>query len=248
MAPHDDLLIVIGVPVAACLVALLFGVVLPRLRRRRRASGQIVVVPFMLEGGPRTTPVPRRTLPHGTATIPAAPEIPPPAPVAATGTYGSPSTGVEHEVPAPRLQVVSDDAPTPRSESRPAEGRVGIRTNRPPVEATLQFLPGRLEILEGRDIGQEIRFVRTPGAQPTEITIGRSSGPMYRHIQLHEPTVSRLHAKMTLEGRQWRITNLSATNPVIVNSSPLTGEGTAVLLADGDRIELGEVVLRFRSS
>jgi pSer/pThr/pTyr-binding forkhead associated (FHA) protein len=71
---------------------------------------------------------------------------------------------------------------------------------------------------------------------------------MYRHIQLHEPTVSRLHAKMTLEGRQWRITNLSATNPVVVNSNPLTGEGTSVLLADGDRIELGEVVLRFRSS
>jgi pSer/pThr/pTyr-binding forkhead associated (FHA) protein len=71
---------------------------------------------------------------------------------------------------------------------------------------------------------------------------------MYRHIQLHEPTVSRLHAKMTLEGRQWRITNLSATNPVVVNATPLSGEGTSVLLADGDRIELGEVVLRFRSS
>lgn len=248
MAPRDDFLIVIGVPVAACLLALLFGVVLPRLRRRRRSSGQIVVVPFMLEGGPRTTPVPRRTLPHGAATIPPGPESPPPAAAAATGTYGSHSAGAEQELPAPRLQVVSDDPPLQRSEARPQEGRVPIRTNRPPVEATLQFLPGRLEVLEGREIGQEIRFVRTPGAQVTEITIGRSSGPMYRHIQLHEPTVSRLHAKMTLEGRQWRITNLSATNPVVVNSNPLTGEGTSVLLADGDRIELGEVVLRFRSS
>lgn len=248
MPPRDDLLIVIGVPVAACLLALLFGVLLPHLRRRRRSSGQIVVVPFMLDGGPLSTPVPRRTLPHGTPTTAPEPETPPPAAAAATGTYGSPSTGAELELPAPRLQVVSDDPPTPRAEPRPAEGRVAMRNNRPPVEATLQFLPGRLEIIEGRDIGQEIRFVRTPGAQVTEITIGRSSGPMYRHIQLHEPTVSRLHAKMTLEGRQWRITNLSATNPVVVNSSPLTGEGTSVLLADGDRIELGEVVLRFRSS
>lgn len=118
---------------------------------------------------------------------------------------------------------------------------------RPAVEGTLQFLPGRLEIIEGRDVGQEIRFVRTPGASTTEVTFGRLEGEPYRHVQLHEPTVSRLHAKMTQEDRRWRLTNLSGTNPVVVNSTPLEGEGASVVLSEGDRIEMGEVVFRFRA-
>jgi hypothetical protein len=243
----NELLVVIGFPAAALLLALLFGVILPRVRRRRRLHGQIVVVPFTLPGGLHTTPVPRHTLARGVEAIAElgteSKASQPTGSDAATGTYGTTSTPVRSEAVTPRLQVVSSEPELPRGEARPQ-----VRPMRPPVEATLQFLPGRLEIVEGRDVGQEIRFVRTPGAQITEVTIGRSSGPMYRHIQLHEPTVSRLHAKMTLEGRQWRITNLSATNPVVVNATPLSGEGTSVLLADGDRIELGEVVLRFRSS
>lgn len=115
------------------------------------------------------------------------------------------------------------------------------------VEGTLQFLPGRLEIIEGRDVGQEVRFVRTPGTPTTEVTFGRLEGEPYRHVQLHEPTVSRLHAKITQEDRRWRLTNLSGTNPVVVNATPLEGEGASVVLSEGDRIEMGEVVFRFRA-
>ena len=129
-----------------------------------------------------------------------------------------------------------------------------------PADGTLQFLPGRLEVIAGRDTGHEIRFVRTPGPDGTRVTFGRAEGAPYRHIQLREPTVSRSHARMTLEtapssgnstsapAARWRLENLSATNPVVVNGRALGadgGEASAVALVDGDRIEMGEVVFRF---
>ena len=132
-----------------------------------------------------------------------------------------------------------------------------------PADGTLQFLPGRLEVIAGRDAGQEIRFVRTPGPDGTRVTFGRAEGAPYRHVQLREPTVSRAHARMTLEsgassvggspphsnnGARWRLENLSATNPVVVNGRPLAADGSAsgsVQLGEGDRIEMGEVVFRF---
>lgn len=115
------------------------------------------------------------------------------------------------------------------------------------MDGTLQFLPGRFEVIEGREIGQEIRFVRQPASPQTEVTFGRQDGTPYRHVQLHEPTVSRLHAKMTLEDKSWRLTNLSATNPAGVNGKPLDPDHGSVVLRDGDRVEMGEVVFRFRA-
>ena len=127
-----------------------------------------------------------------------------------------------------------------------------------PADGTLQFLPGRLEVIAGRDAGQEIRFVRTPGPDGTRVTFGRAEGAPYRHVQLREPTVSRAHARMTLEvdaasdgapaTARWRLENFSATNPVVVNGKPLAAEEGAdcsVVLEEGARIEMGEVVFRF---
>ena len=132
-----------------------------------------------------------------------------------------------------------------------------------PADGTLQFLPGRLEVATGRDAGHEIRFVRTGGPDGTVITFGRAEGAPYRHVQLREPTVSRSHARMSLEpvvaaagnppgtaGPRWRIENLSTTNPVVVNGRPLdaaTGMRSSVILSEGDRIEMGEVAFIFRA-
>lgn len=137
-----------------------------------------------------------------------------------------------------------------------------------PADGTLQFLPGRLEVVAGRDAGQEIRFVRTAGPDGTCVTFGRADGAPYRHVQLREPTVSRAHARMLLEhavpdangsvtwgsgtgtNARWRLENLSATNPVIVNGRPLEARGgltSSVILSDGDRIEMGEVAFVFHS-
>jgi pSer/pThr/pTyr-binding forkhead associated (FHA) protein len=136
-----------------------------------------------------------------------------------------------------------------------------------PADGTLQFLPGRLEIAAGRDVGQEIRFVRTAGPDGARVTFGRAEGAPYRHVQLREPTVSRAHAEMTFHQAvpasngsgsrgtsgtpaYWRLENLSSTNPVTVNGRALDalgGVGASVILADGDRIEMGEVAFIFHS-
>lgn len=113
-----------------------------------------------------------------------------------------------------------------------------------PDEGTLQFLPGRLEVVSGPDRGREVRFVRSgPGDQ--EITFGRSEGPPYRHVQLMARTVSRQHASMTLADGHWSLKNLSATNPVLLNGRALEAGEVAPLLVAGDRIEMGELVFVF---
>ena len=115
-------------------------------------------------------------------------------------------------------------------------------------------------IAAGRDTGHEIRFVRTAGPDGTLVTFGRAEGAPYRHVQLREPTVSRLHARMALDlpvrgapgggAPQWQLENLSSTNPVVVNGTPLDAGGgstSSVILADGDRIEMGEVAFVFHA-
>jgi hypothetical protein len=52
---------------------------------------------------------------------------------------------------------------------------------------------------------------------------------------------------MTLEGKEWRFTNLSETNPASVNGTALGAVNGSVILRDGDRIEMGEVAFCFRA-
>ncbi len=115
----------------------------------------------------------------------------------------------------------------------------------PSGDGTLQFLPGRLEVVDGEHPGRDIRFVRTWGEVP-EITFGRVSGPPYRHVQLRSQTVSRQHARLQYTDGRWRLTNLSQTNPVIVNGDTLDTTHGQCFLREGDQIEMGEVVFRFR--
>lgn len=149
-----------------------------------------------------------------------------------------PSANVLH---AQAQQPVS---PRPNLQQAWADGQA-VRFN-VPVDGTLQFLPGRLEILSGQEPGREVRFVRLPDSPEPEITFGRNEGAMYRHVQLRDATVSRLHARMGLRAGAWTLTNLSTTNPVMLNGAVLA-DGEAHVLADGDRVEMGEVVFRFRS-
>ncbi|MET0396058.1 MAG: FHA domain-containing protein, partial [Longimicrobiaceae bacterium] len=114
-----------------------------------------------------------------------------------------------------------------------------------PGEGRLQFLPGALEVVDGTDRQREIRFLRSAGAV-TEYTIGRAGGPPTSHVQLPVPTVSRQHARMRFADGAWTIRNLSSTNPLRVNGRELDVAEESPALADGDRIEVGEVVLRFR--
>lgn len=116
---------------------------------------------------------------------------------------------------------------------------------RRPLEEPMQLLPGRLKVIAGEDGRDEIRFMGSIG-QRAEIIVGREVGPPQRFITLRSATVSRRHARMDFVDGQWRITNLSKTNPVMVNDEMLSaGRNTTRPLADGDQIELGEVIMRF---
>lgn len=110
-------------------------------------------------------------------------------------------------------------------------------------DPTVQLLPARLEVIGGGDTGEEIRFVGVPG-EPTEMMFGRSSGEGPNHIQLKQKTVSRTHAVVRHRHGEWLLENLSMTNPTRLNGEELGVKER--LLTEGDRIEMGEVVLRFR--
>jgi pSer/pThr/pTyr-binding forkhead associated (FHA) protein len=110
----------------------------------------------------------------------------------------------------------------------------------------VQLLPGRLEVVQGADSGQEIRFVRSYSNPDAEYTLGRVAGRPHHHIRLNDPTVSRSHARMRFLAGCWQIENLSQTNPIVVNGQELAKIGSARQLADGDHIELGKLLLLFR--
>lgn len=116
-----------------------------------------------------------------------------------------------------------------------------------PTEDAVQLLPARLEVLAGMSRRQDIRFVRTPGETPHMI-LGREPGASPHHVTLTSSTVSRQHARVAYTNGQWKVINLSTTNPVVVNDRALPGPRSERTLSDGDKIELGDVVLRFRAS
>lgn len=156
---------------------------------------------------------------------------------------GAAATASRWSAPAARTEYASmPDAPV--AAATEFDGR-SIRYS-VPTDSTLQFLPGRLEIIGGPDVGREIRFVRTPGRDAIEVTFGRTEGPPYRHVQLHDATVSRAHARMRFREGRWLLSNLSATNPVLRNGLVVDGD-VDLPLVEGDRIEMGEVVFRFHA-
>ena len=120
-----------------------------------------------------------------------------------------------------------------------------IRFRRPSDEP-VQILPGRLEVVSGEPRHREIRFVRVPG-EPAQLIVGREPGRSPQHVTLQSSTVSRLHARFAFNNGRWAVANLSQTNPVVVNDEHLLDSSGERPLADGDKIELGEVVLRYRS-
>lgn len=118
---------------------------------------------------------------------------------------------------------------------------------RRPGDAPVQLLPARFQVVAGMSPNQEIRFVRVPGEE-TEMILGRDASSSPRQVTLTSSTVSRRHAKVAFADGRWLVTNLSRTNPVVLNDETLAEFEGARALADGDRIELGDVVLRFRAS
>jgi hypothetical protein len=112
-------------------------------------------------------------------------------------------------------------------------------------DPTARLLPARLEVIGGGDAGEEIRFVGVEG-DTIAMMFGRLKGEGPSHVQLKQKTVSRTHAIIRHRHGEWLIENLSTTNPTVLNDEILGVKER--LLTDGDRIEMGEVTFRFRSS
>jgi PPM family protein phosphatase len=154
-----------------------------------------------------------------------------------------PATPPPPAEPTPHRASPAPEAPFPRPASAPAPAMPSASPS--PEEGTLQLLPGRLEFSDGPRAGEEIRFVRLPGSEP-EITLGRAEGEAFRHVRLDSPTVSRQHARLRFIDGGWVLRNESATNPTRVNDRTLSSGVESARLADGDRLEIGEVALIFR--
>ena len=113
---------------------------------------------------------------------------------------------------------------------------------------TTAFLPGRLEVQAagstGPRPGEEIRF---PARRQGDgiVILGRDDGPSGATVKVPAESVSRRHARLQFENGRWKITNLSRTNPTVVNGEELMVSEGARWLYDGDVIEMGEMVFRF---
>jgi hypothetical protein len=162
-------------------------------------------------------------------------------PPAVTSSFAPPPPAAPRTVPERNIGVpvvVEGDNPAPATSET-------VRFQRP-TEEVVQLLPGHLEVLSGDSRHQEIRFVRVQGQQP-QLILGRNPGRSPQHIALNSSTVSRQHARLAFSGGKWAVANLSKTNPVVVNDQELSSLDGERQLRDGDRIELGEVVLRFHA-
>ena len=155
----------------------------------------------------------------------------------------------------PEVRAAAVGSSPPRASASSTDGdrgsangnRASRVTHEPPPDGTLQLLPGSMKIERGDGAGEVIRFIRVPGEE-VAITFGRDQGPPHRHVQLHSPTVSRVHARLTFRDGSWTLRNESATNPTVVNGRPLEGRPAEAPLRDGDRVEMGDITFVFQQS
>lgn len=146
-------------------------------------------------------------------------------------------------VPEATLPAESAPVAAPTPDATASETVQFVR----PTDEAVQLLPARLEVVSGMASQQVIRFVRVPG-KPAEMILGRDAASSPQQVTLTSSTVSRRHARVTFADGRWLVTNLSQTNPVVLNDRALAEFEGPQPLIDGDRIELGDVVLRFCTS
>lgn len=104
----------------------------------------------------------------------------------------------------------------------------------PDAEATQlpgQSPKGSLRVIAGGEVGARFSLSAVT-------VIGRLPEC---EVTLDDPSVSRKHARITLQGEQWTVEDLGSTNGMWVNGAQV-GQSD---LRDGDRLDLGSVKLRF---
>ena len=218
------LYLAVGALVLATIVAIV------RMRRENARDSDRTMLPALVFFPPKSemtvTPPPSR-LQRQTRAAPTESRVPIPTTYDGPPAYAAPPAAPPTAEPAP----TPHPAPPPHPAAAPG---------------TLVMLPGRLEVVAGEDLGRDVRFVRTGSNGTQKVTLGRGEGDPYEHVQLRARTVSRRHAQLSYADGHWSIVNLSHTNPLVLNGDTLPPDVEPRLLDDGDMIELGEVIFRFR--
>ncbi|MFW5967503.1 MAG: FHA domain-containing protein [Persicimonas sp.] len=91
-------------------------------------------------------------------------------------------------------------------------------------------------IYQDPDSGQEVSV--DIGPDFPEVTIGRNPGNI---VRINNPSISRKHAKLVHEGGQVTLYDLNSSNGSYVNGNRVQNQ----VLADGDRIRVGEFPIDF---
>lgn len=91
-------------------------------------------------------------------------------------------------------------------------------------------------VIHGEELGRKYDLVSSP------VVIGRSSKA---DIQVDQDSVSRNHAKLTLDGGRLTIEDLGSTNGTIVNDEHIEGPAR---LRNGDFIKIGRTIFKFIAS
>ena len=92
-----------------------------------------------------------------------------------------------------------------------------------------------LELLTGTNAGRRYEL------SGEKTIIGRDRYPIC-DITIREPTVSRQHSRIQAEGDKYYIEDLGSLNGTYVNREKIAGR---TLLADGDTVQIYEVLMRF---
>lgn len=90
-----------------------------------------------------------------------------------------------------------------------------------------------LEIVEGNDVGMKYDLTGT------SVTLGRKED---NQVLINDPNVSRHHARIIQDNKEWRIEDLRSTNGLFVNGKQVKKSP----LQSGDEIKMGSTLMKFR--
>lgn len=144
------------------------------------------------------------------------------------GKVEAPGTGSQPKAaPASKPRTARPPTPAPRPKAPPAKADADAGATR--VISTASSTTAILRPLGGTGEAQRITAHATVGRLPD------------CDVTLDDASVSRRHAELTETNGTWEISDLGSTNGVKLNGERIqTAE-----LADGDRLELGNVKLTF---
>jgi pSer/pThr/pTyr-binding forkhead associated (FHA) protein len=114
---------------------------------------------------------------------------------------------------------------------------------------TLKFIPGKLTIVSGEDVGKSFKIAAFPTPEGSIISIGREEvkgDRSFSHIQLMQKTISRKQAEIIQKDGQLYIKNLSETNLTQVDGIELQ-PNVKTELKQGSIIRLGELEVKYES-